>query len=208
MKKLLGSIGLMGFLTLSALHAAATPPAEPPGQGDCGHGNSGQTCVPDPQPTNGQDCLEHGNNGGVNEDHCLGDTTTTVPTTTTVTETTVTSTTVTTVPEDPPSSTTTTESPTVSETPTETVTTVPTPTEVTTAPPAESPAPPTTTAGPTVSQPGTGTESPKKPTKPETAKTGQLAFTGVEDVVPLAAGALTLLSVGSGLLWLGQKRRR
>ena len=35
---------------------------------------------------------------------------------------------------------------------------------------------------------------------------GKLAFTGPEAVVPLAALALTFLSAGSGLMWLGRKR--
>ena len=64
------------------------PPSSPPGQGECQHGNSGQECKPDPQPEHGKDCEDHGNQGGVNEDHCLG---TTDPTTTTeTTETTTT----------------------------------------------------------------------------------------------------------------------
>jgi len=76
--------------------ATADPPTGgPPGQGECEHGNSGQTCVPDPQPTHGQDCDEHGpNEGGVNEDHCLSvspTTSTTTPTTTTTTAPTTTS---------------------------------------------------------------------------------------------------------------------
>jgi hypothetical protein len=61
------------------------PPSSPPGQGECEHGNSGQECKPDPQPDHGQECEEHGNQGGVDEDHCLGttDSTTTTETTTT-----------------------------------------------------------------------------------------------------------------------------
>jgi hypothetical protein len=61
------------------------PPSSPPGQGECEHGNSGQECKPDPQPEHGKDCEDHGNLGGVNEDHCLGttDSTPTVDTTTT-----------------------------------------------------------------------------------------------------------------------------
>jgi hypothetical protein len=35
---------------------------------DCSQGNSGATCVPDPN-VNGQDCLDHGNAAG-NENHC------------------------------------------------------------------------------------------------------------------------------------------
>lgn len=51
----------------------AVQPSSPPGQGECEHGNSQQSCRPDPQPSNGQDCDEHGpKEGGVNEDHCLG----------------------------------------------------------------------------------------------------------------------------------------
>src|SRR4029434_2744463 len=59
------------------------PAGGPPGQGECEHGNSGQECKPDPQPTHGQDCDEHGPfEGGVNEDHCLPPTTTEPPTNT------------------------------------------------------------------------------------------------------------------------------
>jgi hypothetical protein len=36
----------------------------------CDHGATGAECRPDPQPTNGKDCEEHGNQGGINEDHC------------------------------------------------------------------------------------------------------------------------------------------
>lgn len=51
--------------------ALASQPSSPPGQGECDHGNSQQSCKPDPQPSNGQDCDEHGpKEGGVNEDHC------------------------------------------------------------------------------------------------------------------------------------------
>jgi hypothetical protein len=63
---LAGTLGLFGVVA-----AAADPPTGgPPGQGECEHGNSGQTCVPDPNE-NGQDCEEHGNEGGVNEHHCI-----------------------------------------------------------------------------------------------------------------------------------------
>lgn len=54
----------------------------------CDHGNTGKDCKPDPQPDHGKDCDEHGNHGGVNEDHCLPTSTTTtmtVPPTTTTT---------------------------------------------------------------------------------------------------------------------------
>jgi hypothetical protein len=61
------------------------PPSSPPGQGECQHGNSGQECKPDPQPEHGKECESHGNQGGVDEDHCLGttDSTTTSESTTT-----------------------------------------------------------------------------------------------------------------------------
>jgi hypothetical protein len=53
----------------------------------CDHGNSHKPCRPDPQPTHGKDCETHGNHGGINEDHCSGDSTTTTqpPVTTTTT---------------------------------------------------------------------------------------------------------------------------
>lgn len=59
----------------------ASPPTDgPPGQGECSHGNSQATCRPDPQPDHGQDCDEHGPfEGGVNEDHCGGETSTPSP---------------------------------------------------------------------------------------------------------------------------------
>lgn len=67
---------VLAFLALAFTAVAkATPPTSPPGQGECQHGNSGQECRPDPQPSHGQDCEEHGpNEGGVNEDHCNGTT--------------------------------------------------------------------------------------------------------------------------------------
>jgi hypothetical protein len=58
-----------------------SPPGQggtPPGQDACDHGlgdwngNAGP-CTYDPQPARGKDCEEHGNNGGVNEDHCKGE---------------------------------------------------------------------------------------------------------------------------------------
>lgn len=185
---------LMFAATLSvlvlAVAASADPPVGgPPGQGECEHGNSGQTCVPDPQPTHGQDCEEHGNEGGVNEDHCLSTSTTVSPTTTTQPPSSTTTTTpVTTASEVPPSTTT-----------TSTATTVPTPTETTTTTPVVV----TTPVG------TTGSQSVTKPVKQPKLTSGseKLAFTGVEDVVPLAAGALVLVSLGSGLMWAGSRRR-
>jgi hypothetical protein len=72
-------VALAGLLIVSLGVSAALadpgngngPPTSPPGQGACEHGNSGQECKPDPQPSHGKDCDEHGNQGGVNEDHCL-----------------------------------------------------------------------------------------------------------------------------------------
>ena len=79
MKKFLVILAMVASASLPVIAASATPPTEPPGQGECEHGNSGQECKPDPQPEHGEDCEEHGpNEGGVNEDHCLS----TVPPTT------------------------------------------------------------------------------------------------------------------------------
>jgi hypothetical protein len=103
-------------------------PGSPPGQGECGHGNSGKPCRDDPQPEHGKDCQAHGNQGGVNEDHCGGVTapepppTTTVnqppPPTTTVTTTTTAATTTqgtTSAPSNPPPPTTNTSPPATPE---------------------------------------------------------------------------------------------
>lgn len=78
------------FVVVPSIAIADKPPT-PPGQGECNHGNSNQPCKPDPQPEHGKDCDPHGNNGGVNEDHCLS--TTTGSTTTTTNSTTDTTTT-------------------------------------------------------------------------------------------------------------------
>lgn len=48
------------------------------------------------------------------------------------------------------------------------------------------------------------TVTPPPPTK---SVGGGIAFTGSAVVVPLAAGALVLLLLGSGLMWLGRRRR-
>jgi hypothetical protein len=83
LKKLLigATIALSVLLPLGV--AYADPPTNPPGQGECQNGNSDHTCAPDPNPDNGQECQEHGNNGGANENHCLTTTVTVPPTTTT-----------------------------------------------------------------------------------------------------------------------------
>lgn len=64
----------------------------------------------------------------------------------------------------------------------------------------------TTTRSPTV---GPTTVEPTDPTvRPTTVSPGGTAFTGVENVVPLGAIALMLMTSGSGLLWAGSRRRR
>jgi hypothetical protein len=79
---LVAALGILGM-------ASAGLAADPPGQGPCSHGKSGKECKPDPQPTHGAECDEHGPyEGGVNEDHCLADTTGTTTTATTGTTTT------------------------------------------------------------------------------------------------------------------------
>jgi hypothetical protein len=131
MKKLFviaAMIAAFGLGGAAAFAATADKPSSPPGQGQCDHGNGDQNgnageCKDDPSE-NGKDCDEHGNNGGVNEDHCKGETTTT-ETTTTETTTTETTTTGTTTTE------TTTESTPPATTPTETSSTDTTPQETT-----------------------------------------------------------------------------
>ena len=105
MKKYLGTfllvivMGVLGFAVSGVAVAGVNDkPPSPPGQGECEHGNAAKPCKEDPQPDKGKDCEVHGNNGGVNEDHCKGDETTptettpTTPTDTTPTETTTTTT--------------------------------------------------------------------------------------------------------------------
>jgi hypothetical protein len=82
---LAGVMGVLGFAVSGVAVAAGN---EPPGQGECGHGNTSKPCKDDSQPDKGKDCEAHGNNGGVNEDHCKGEETT--PTDTTTTDTTTT----------------------------------------------------------------------------------------------------------------------
>ncbi|HEY9376305.1 MAG TPA: hypothetical protein VIQ02_04325 [Jiangellaceae bacterium] len=90
-KRHVGAIVLVAALGVLGL-ASAGLAADPPGQGPCSHGNSGKECKPDPQPDHGAECAEHGpNEGGVNEDHCLGGTTGTSTTTGTTTGSTPTS---------------------------------------------------------------------------------------------------------------------
>ena len=91
----------------------------------------------------------------------------------------------------------TTTTPPPSET-TSTTTTTPTTTTTT---------PTTTTGSPTVGATST-TRTTTPVVAPTTARPGGTAFTGVENVVPLGAIALMLMTGGSGLLWLGSRRRR
>ena len=195
-----------------------TTTTESPGA-NCSHGvNDDGTCRPDPNE-NGQDCDAHGNDNPAgndgNEDHCLTATTTSVsspPPTSTETETTTTTTATETTP--PPTetetTTTATEPPSTSTEPpvvtTTTTTTAVTPSETTTT---VTTAPSTDTTTVTKSPPGQSTNS-----QPPTTGGGEkepeqsLAFTGVEDVVPIAGVALAFLTAGSGLMWAGSRKRR
>ena len=71
------SMAVLGLVIFSAAlvsgggTARADPPGVPPGQEPCSHGASDKPCREDPQPLHGKDCEPHGNNGGLNEDHCL-----------------------------------------------------------------------------------------------------------------------------------------
>jgi hypothetical protein len=128
---------------------------------------------------------------------CIDEDVTTTPTTTTTTPTTTTTT---------PTTTTT--------TPTTTTTTPTTTTPgggggggtTTTAPPTST----TTTTPPTVAPTTIHNTSTTATAEvlPTTVRPGKLAFTGIEDVVPIGALALTLMTTGSGLLWAGSRRRR
>jgi hypothetical protein len=143
---------------------------------------------------------------------CPGTTTTTTTTTTpTTTTTTTTPTTTTTTPTTTTSTTT---------TPTTTTTTTTTPTTTTTTPGGGGGGGTTTTTPPASTTPIT-TPPIVAPTTvhntsttataevlPTTVRPGKLAFTGIEDVVPIGALALTLMTTGSGLLWAGSRRRR
>ncbi len=86
MKKLLMiavMIAAFGLGTAAAFAASSDKPPSPPGQDECEHGNTQKPCKEDPQPDHGQDCDEHGNQGGVNEDHCTSESTPTETTDTT-----------------------------------------------------------------------------------------------------------------------------
>ncbi len=119
---------------------------------------------------------------------CTTTTTTTVPSTTTETTTSPPVTTTTATTTTPPSTTATAGTTTTSTT----ATTVRRSTTTTRSP----------TVGPTTVEP---TDASVRPT---TVSPGGTAFTGVENVVPLGAIALMLMTSGSGLLWAGSRRRR
>ena len=190
------------------------------GQNDCSHGNSGQDCRPDPNE-NGQDCEEHGQSEG-NEDHCLTTTVTTtsttsappVTTTTSVTEppeTTTTSTvptSTTTIPTETEPPSTSTEPPVVTTTTTTTTTTSPSASLTTQSTPpivtVTSEAPPTQDPQPTKRDSRSDSESATRMGSEQPKQA--LAFTGIEDVVPIGAAALALLTTGSGLLWLSRRK--
>jgi len=187
------------------------PPSSPPGQGECQHGNSGQECKPDPQPEHGKDCDQHGNQGGVNEDHCLGTTDATTTTETTNTNQTTTS------------ETTTNETTTNETTTDQTTTDQTTAQETTAAPNTPTSAPP---AGTSTTVPSTGTFLPpatqsapapsmtkpelqkalaKQATKvgtgrvsPEEARAGELPFTGFPAWIVSVIGSL-LVAAGLGI---------
>jgi hypothetical protein len=187
---LFGKFMVFALLGLLALTVAADPPTGgPPGQGECDHGNSGQDCRPDPQPTHGQDCEEHGNQGGVNEDHCTGEE---EPSPTPTTET----------PSPTPSST---PSPTSSSTPSQPPTPEVTPSVTTTPSPSTSATPPVQSGGPN-KPPKDEQSGPSKKNGSAGRSTGpELAFTGITDTQKkgLLMVGLSLL----GLLALGAARR-
>lgn len=71
-------VGVLGFAVSGVAVAAGNEKKpSPPGQEECGHGNTSKPCKEDPQPDKGKDCEAHGNHGGVNEDHCAESETTT-----------------------------------------------------------------------------------------------------------------------------------
>lgn len=136
---------------LAGQSAIASPPSDPPGQGECNHGNSQASCRPDPQPSHGADCDEHGpNDGGVNEDHCASPTPEVTPSQT---------------PSIDPSPSVA-PSATPSEDPSPTPTSTSTPTESPTVTPTGTPTETTTPTRPAPTPPNTATED--EPTTPRT----------------------------------------
>jgi outer membrane biosynthesis protein TonB len=148
----------LGVLFVAGVGAAAAgngKPETPPGQGECEHGNSGKPCRDDPQPDHGRDCEQHGNQGGVNEDHC-GGTTAPEPPATTVTP-------------PPPPTTTTVTTPSAPVSQPAPVTSVPAPTPPKHEPKEER----ASTSTPPRETPGRNEDAPKQPTAKAAAEPKQ-----------------------------------
>lgn len=183
---LIVAIGLFAIGATAAVALADKPPS-PPGKDPCSHGNTGKPCKPDPQPDRGKDCEKHGKEGGVNEDHCKGEATTT---TTDTTDTTTTTNTTTTTETTTTTNTTTTQGTTTSSTPTTTTTsttpsTSTTPGSTTTTPAVVPPAVPPTKAKPPKVE---GPTPPKKtPTGKSFCPNGTPVFKG--KCYPVARGS-------------------
>jgi hypothetical protein len=61
---------LLGILLLAS--ASGARGAQPPGNdGPYCHGANREACRPDPQPSHGAECKDHGRNVDGNDDHCL-----------------------------------------------------------------------------------------------------------------------------------------
>jgi LPXTG-motif cell wall-anchored protein len=69
MKRTIAVLALAAGAVLLVQGVTAASPGV--GQGPCQHGTSNKACRPDPQPNHGKDCLKHGKNGGLNQDHCI-----------------------------------------------------------------------------------------------------------------------------------------
>jgi hypothetical protein len=90
------------------------------------------------------------------------------------------------------------------------VTTTPPPVTTTPPPPVTTTPPPpvTTTPPPPVGGPGPGNPPGNPPNNPPPANPpSTLAFTGPEAALPIGALAVALATAGSGMMWLGRKRR-
>lgn len=178
--------------------AIADKPPAPPGQGECDKGNSTNQCTTDPS-TNGKDCETHGNNGGINEGHCLttsNETTTTTPSTsstTTTRETTSTTTTTETTPSTSSTSSTTT-------TPNQTTSVLTQTTQGTTSTPTATS--PQTTSVPAPTEP---TPDPAPPLKKKHSKVtitavslaasnGELPYTGLKLIIVVLVGVALVVS--------------
>jgi len=88
-----------------------------------------------------------------------------------------------------------------------TTTTTTTPTTTTTTPTTTTTTTASPTVGPTTIHKSTTTTDTVE-VLPTTVTPGGTAFTGVEDVVPIGALALMLMTSGTGLMWAGARRRR